>query len=59
MGPGAIHLLLGDKDQGFDWLQKAFEDRSPGLLFLKIDPAFDAVRNDPRVQDLMNRIGLK
>src|SRR5207253_8701802 len=59
MGPATIHLLLGEKDLGLDWLQKAFEDRSPGLLYLKIDPAYDAVRSDPRVAELMNRIRLK
>ena len=53
-----IHVGLGDKNQAFDWLQKAFEDRSAGLLYLKVDPAFDSVRSDPRFIDLVHRVGL-
>ena len=53
-----IHVGLGDKNQAFDWLQKAYEDRSAGLLYLKVDPAFDSVRSDPRFIDLRRRIGL-
>ncbi|HXA65303.1 MAG TPA: protein kinase [Bryobacteraceae bacterium] len=53
-----IHVGLGDKNQAFDWLQKAFEDRSAGLLYLKVDPAFDSVRSDPRFIDLLHRVGL-
>ena len=53
-----IHAGLGDKNQAFDWLQKAYEDRSAGLLYLKVDPAFDSVRSDPRFLDLLRRVGL-
>ena len=53
-----IHVGLGDKNQAFDWLQKAYEDRSAGLLYLKVDPAFDSVRSDPRFIDLLRRVGL-
>jgi serine/threonine-protein kinase len=53
-----IHVGLGDKNQAFDWLQKAYEDRSAGLLYLKVDPAFDGVRLDPRFIDLLRRVGL-
>ena len=53
-----IHAGLGDKNQAFDWLQKAYEDRSAGLLYLKVDPAFDSLRSDPRFIDLLHRVGL-
>jgi serine/threonine protein kinase/tetratricopeptide (TPR) repeat protein len=53
-----IHAGLGDKNQAFDWLQKAYEDRSAGLLYLKVDPAFDGVRSDSRFVDLLHRVGL-
>jgi serine/threonine protein kinase/tetratricopeptide (TPR) repeat protein len=53
-----IQVGLGDKNQGFDWLQKAYEDRSAGLLYLKVDPAFDAIRSDPRFVDLLRKVGL-
>jgi len=54
----AIHIALGDQNQAFDWLQKAYEDRSAGLLYLKIDPAFDSLGSDPRFIDLLRRVGL-
>jgi predicted Zn-dependent protease len=53
-----IHVGLGDKNQAFDWLQKAYDDRSAGLLYLKVDPAFDGVRPDPRFLDLIRKVGL-
>jgi serine/threonine protein kinase/tetratricopeptide (TPR) repeat protein len=53
-----IYLGLGDKSQAFDWLQKAYEDRSAWLVYLKVDPLFDNVRSDPRFGDLMRRVGL-
>jgi len=53
-----IHAGLGDKNQAFDWLQKAYEDRSAGLLYLKVDPTFDSLRSDPRFTDLLRRVGL-
>ena len=53
-----IHVALGEKDQAFDWMQKAFEDRSAWLVYLKVDPLFDPVRSDPRFTDLLRRVGL-
>jgi serine/threonine protein kinase/tetratricopeptide (TPR) repeat protein len=53
-----IHIGLGEKGQAFDWLQKAYEDRSAWLVYLKVDPFFDSVRSDPRFRDLMRRVGL-
>jgi serine/threonine protein kinase/tetratricopeptide (TPR) repeat protein len=56
---GLIHALLGEKDQAFDWLQRALDDRSTGLVYLKVDPVWDGIRGDPRFVDLQARIGLK
>jgi serine/threonine-protein kinase len=53
-----IYVGLGDKNQAFDWLQKAFEDRSAGLLYLKVDPSFDSLRSDGRFADMLRRVGL-
>jgi serine/threonine protein kinase/tetratricopeptide (TPR) repeat protein len=53
-----IHIGLGENDQAFDWLQRAFEDRSAWLVNLKIDPFFDPVRSDPKFTDLARRVGL-
>jgi serine/threonine protein kinase/tetratricopeptide (TPR) repeat protein len=53
-----IDLALGDKEQAFDWMQKAYADRSSWLIYLKIDPYFDSVRSEQRFADLLRRVGL-
>ena len=54
----AIYAGLGDKNQAFDWLQKAFDDRSVALVYLKINPAFNNLHGDPRCAEMIHRIGL-
>ena len=58
MWVAVIYLALGDKDQAFDWIQNAFDDRSAWLVYLKVDPLFDGIRQDARFTDLMRRISL-
>jgi TolB-like protein/Tfp pilus assembly protein PilF len=53
-----IYVGLGDKDQVFAWLERAYADRSFYLTWLKYDPQLDSVRSDPRFADLMRRVGL-
>jgi len=53
-----LHAVLRDNDEAFSWLDKAYEERSPRLLDLKLDPDFDSLRRDPRYSDLVRRIGL-
>jgi TolB-like protein/DNA-binding winged helix-turn-helix (wHTH) protein/Tfp pilus assembly protein PilF len=48
----------GDKDRAFDWLERAYEERDSVLLFLKTDNSWDALRADPRFNDLSKRIFL-
>ncbi|MCA1625574.1 MAG: protein kinase [Acidobacteria bacterium] len=54
-----VYVSLGDKDQALAWLEKAYQDRSVWLIWLKVEPRFDSLRSDPRFQDLMRRIGLQ
>ncbi len=53
-----IYGRLGEKDEAMRWLEKAYEERSDYLLFLKREPLADPVRSDPRFQALVRRIGL-
>jgi Flp pilus assembly protein TadD len=50
---------LGDKDQVFAWLGKAFEERSVILAFLKLEPLLQPFQSDPRWSDLERRLGVK
>lgn len=53
-----VYIGLGNKDQAFVWLEKAFEERSNYLAYLKVFPILDPLRADPRFADLVRRVGL-
>ncbi len=53
-----VYSGLGDRDRAFKCLEKAYNERSDWLTYLKVDPPFDGLRSDPRFQDLLRRIGL-
>jgi tetratricopeptide (TPR) repeat protein len=55
-GIALVHAGLGEKDQAFEWLDKAYEDTDIGMTYLRIDPALDPLRSDPRFQDLVRRM---
>jgi tetratricopeptide (TPR) repeat protein len=52
------YLALGDYDEAFTWLERAYQEKSETLQYLKVDPFFDPVRADPRFADLVRRVGL-
>jgi len=52
-----VYAGLGEKDEAFAWLEKAFAARDKGLTCLKIDPCLDPLRSDSRFQDLVRRVG--
>jgi TolB-like protein/predicted ATPase/Flp pilus assembly protein TadD len=52
------YVSLDQRDQAFEWLHKAFEDYDEWIGCLKIDPALDPLRADPRFLDLLRRGGL-
>jgi tetratricopeptide (TPR) repeat protein len=54
----ALYARLDDKERAVDWLQKCIEQRSGDLVYLRISPAFDNMRSDPRVIAIMNRVGV-
>ena len=52
------YLGLDDYDEAFVWFERAYQEQSNILQFLKVHPFFDPVRNDPRFKDLVHRVGL-
>jgi len=52
------YVGLDDRDEAFAWFERAYQEKSSILKFLKVFPPFDAVRSDPRFQDLVRRVGL-
>jgi TolB-like protein/Tfp pilus assembly protein PilF len=53
-----IHAGLGDRDSALTWLERAYEHRSPGLVYLGVDPRLDGLRSDPRFVSLLRRMKL-
>jgi TolB-like protein/DNA-binding winged helix-turn-helix (wHTH) protein/Tfp pilus assembly protein PilF len=54
-----VHAALGDREQTFTWLERAYEKRASDLIQLPVDRRFDDVRSDRRFADLLRRIGLQ
>ena len=52
------HARLGNREAAFGYFDEAFADRAPGLVFLKVDPAWENIRNDPRFAAAIRRVGL-
>jgi serine/threonine-protein kinase len=53
-----IYVALGDKDEAYSWLGKAYDQRDSYLLWLKVDDAVDPLRMDPRFRELVSKVGL-
>jgi serine/threonine-protein kinase len=53
-----IHAGLGDKDQAFEWLEKAFENKEFPMVILQVGQGLGSLRDDPRFDNLLRRIGL-
>ncbi|MGH9928335.1 MAG: protein kinase domain-containing protein [Pyrinomonadaceae bacterium] len=54
-----VYAGLGDRERTFEWLEKAYESREEVMIFLNVDPTWDDLRDDPRFQSLLQRVGLK
>ncbi len=53
-----IYAGLGEKDEAFAWLEKAYAQRDGWLNWLRVDPTLDSLRSDPRFTSLLRRVGL-
>ena len=58
-GIGYVYAALGDLDRAFEWLNRALDNYFARLLFVKVDPRADPLRDDRRYVALVQRIGLK
>jgi len=57
-GIATLYALTGDKDQAFEWLDKAYAERDMGIIGLKVGPAFKNLHGDPRFAALLRRMGV-
>jgi hypothetical protein len=53
-----IHAALGQKHEAFAWLEKAYQERSAAMAYLKVEPRLDGLRSDLRFRDLLRRMQL-
>jgi tetratricopeptide (TPR) repeat protein len=59
--PGLIAMIyigLDEREQALTWLEKSYRQHSAMMAWLKVDPRFDPIRQEPGFQDLMRRVGL-
>jgi tetratricopeptide (TPR) repeat protein len=54
-----IYFALGEDDQGFKWLERAYEKRDRGMVEIKVAPIYDSVRSDPRYKALLKKMNLE
>jgi TolB-like protein/Flp pilus assembly protein TadD len=55
-GVALVYAGMGEKDKAFEWLNKAFDERSHWLVWLRLDPRWDVLRSDPRFGELLDRM---
>jgi hypothetical protein len=53
-----LEAQVGEKEKAFQHLEAAFVERSPGLVLLKVDTAWDRIRDDPRFAALVRKVGI-
>ena len=53
-----VHVGLGETEEAFEWLEKAYGERAGWLVYLPVEPRLDRLRSDQRFSDLVRRVGL-
>ena len=54
-----IYAQAGDKDKALEYLEKTYQRREHWMAYIQVDPRFDSLRNDPRYDALVKRMGLQ
>jgi tetratricopeptide (TPR) repeat protein len=53
-----VYAGLGDRGEAFFWLEKSYQEHAYQLIFLRVDPVWDSIRDDTRFADLVGRVGI-
>jgi serine/threonine protein kinase/Tfp pilus assembly protein PilF len=53
-----LHIVLGDTDGTFHWLEQAYAERRGWMTYLNVEPLLEPIRSDPRFADLVRRMKL-
>jgi serine/threonine-protein kinase len=53
-----VNIALGDHDRAIDWMEKAYEERRGWMAYLYVHPVVDPLRNEPRFNILVRKMGL-
>ena len=51
-----LYAGLGQNDNAMDWMEKAYQDRSNSVIFMKVDPELDPLRSNPRFQSILQQL---
>jgi TolB-like protein/DNA-binding winged helix-turn-helix (wHTH) protein len=54
----SIAIMKGDRSLALDWLEKSYQHHDYWMLFINVDPMYDAIRSDPRFQAIIHRLGV-
>jgi hypothetical protein len=54
-----VYLALNDRQRALAALEKDYQQRSPNMTYIKLDPALDALHNEPRYHALLRKINLE
>ncbi len=52
-----VYSQKGEIDEAFKWLEKSYQDHEVEMYWLKVEPPFEPIRNDPRYQEMLDRVG--
>jgi TolB-like protein/Flp pilus assembly protein TadD len=53
-----IYFVLDKRDKAFEWMERAFEEKDPLLMWIKSDPIIKTLEPDSRYQDMLEKLGL-
>jgi predicted nucleic acid-binding protein len=52
-----VYNGLGKHEEARAWLERGYREREPRMVFLKVEPKWNNLRDDPRFQDVLRRVG--